>query len=179
MQENWQELKNLIIRSQNGDKEAYRQFLQHLYPWVESKVKSKVFNKHDCSDVTQNIMLSLHKALATFNEAYDLAPWVNIICKRRIVDYIRRTSRNQELFELSGDEGATNYMGAANIESIREQYELLSNLPDKLLQPILLTKILGHSTTEAAEILNIKENALRTRLSRAFRLIEQNLDKNI
>lgn len=172
------EFKKLLVNAQAGDKESYRQFLQKIYPWVEGKVEYKVFQRDDMNDVMQEIMLSIHKSLNTYDEAYPVIPWLNAICQRRIIDYIRKTSKKQE-FEKSDDDDVTNYVGSENIESIQEQFEILSELPENLVKPIWLTKIVGHSTQEAAQMLNIKENALRTRLSRAFKLIEQKLKEDL
>ena len=166
----------LIERSQQGDKEAYRQFLNALYPWIEGRVGRRVFNESECADVVQDVMISVHKSLNTFDSSYSFLPWLLAICNRRIVDYIRKKGRIEEQ-EISGELDVTNVEGSANIDSVREQYELLAPLPENLLRPVWLTKIEGFSTAEAAEKLGIKENALRTRLSRAFKMIEKYLEE--
>ena len=172
----WESIKILFIESQAGDQNSYRELLTTLSPWIQQKVRSKVFKTDDCEDLVQETLVSIHKALHTYDSSYDPAPWVYAITKRRIIDYIRKTMRKNEFISENNEQAVTNHIGIANIESVREKFELLKDLPENLLRPILLTKIIGHSTSEAAQILNIKENALRTRLSRGFRLIEKKLD---
>lgn len=172
----WDKIKILLIESQAGDQNSYRELLSELFPWIQQKVRSKVFKSDDYEDIVQDTLISIHKALHTYDSSYEPAPWVFAITKRRIIDYIRKTGRKNDLFTENNQQAVTNHIGKANIESVREEFELLEDLPENLLRPILLTKIIGHSTSEAAQILNIKENALRTRISRGFRLIEKKLD---
>ncbi len=167
-----------MIRSQQGDQNSYREFLALIYPIIQSKVKRKVFCDNDVHDVIQEVMVSIHQSLATYDSAYPIHPWLHTICQRRVIDYIRKTSKFSELHD--GQEfDVTNHVGAANIESEVEKYELLDPLNEETKRAVIMTKVYGLSTAEAATELGIKENALRTRLSRAFKDIEKFLKKDI
>ena len=169
-----EKLKLLMISTQKGDQAAYKEFLSLIYPIIHSKVTRKVFSENDTHDVIQEVMISIHQSLGTYDSNYPLFPWIHTICHRRIIDYIRKISRinkfcSEEEFDV------TNHAGPANIESEWEKYEILQTLSPENKTAIVLTKVYGLSTTEAAKEMNIKENALRTRLSRAFKEIEKNL----
>lgn len=171
-------LSKLIVQAQAGQKDAYREFLRLLYPYIEKKLSRKVFDKDDLHDVTQEVILSIHKSLATYDPKYPIGAWLHTICQRRLVDYIRKISKIAENI-TSEEYDVTNHIGAANIYSEREHYELLDELSPSYKEVIILTKVQGFSTAEAAEKLGIKENALRTRLSRAFRELEKILKSNL
>ena len=175
---NINDLTELISKAQNGDKASYREFFNQLYPYIEGKVKNRIFNPSDISDVVQEVLISIHQSLNTYDPKYALAPWVNTICQRRIIDYIRKISRLED-FAQSEEFDVTNSIGAANINSEEEAYEVLNMVSPKYREVIVLTKIVGHSTAEAAKILGIKENALRTRVSRGFKELEAALKKEL
>ncbi|MAF76916.1 MAG: hypothetical protein CME63_09500 [Halobacteriovoraceae bacterium] len=171
-------LKELLIQTQEGNQESYKLFLKKVIPLIEKKVNKTVFNKSDRPDLIQEILMSIHQSLATYDSAYDVEPWLYTITQRRIIDYIRRIARHQK-FNCTEEFDVTNHIGQANIQSEMENYEILNILSNENRKAILLTKLYGHSTAEVAAELNIKENALRTRLSRAFKEIENYLKKEL
>lgn len=171
-------LRELMIRSQAGDQSSYKEFLALVYPLIQAKIRKKVFNDDDCHDVIQEVMVSIHQSLATYDSAYPIHPWLHTICQRRVIDYIRKASKFNELHDRQ-EFDVTNAVGAANIESEVEKYEVLQPLNEQTKTAVILTKVYGLTTAEAATQLGMKENALRTRLSRAFKDIEKFLKKDI
>ncbi len=178
MKDSDDKLKALMIRSQQGDQNSYREFLTLIYPIIEGKVRKKVFSEDDRNDVIQEIMVSIHQSLATYDDHYPIHPWIHTICQRRVIDYIRKSCKFNELHD-DKEFDVTNHAGAANVESEMEKFEILKPLSEEVKKAVILTKVYGLSTAEAATELGIKENALRTRLSRAFKDIEKFLKKDI
>lgn len=168
------QLQTLLIKSQNGDQKAYTEFLTTISYFIENRVKFKVFHIDDIQDVVQMILLSIHKSLATYDQTRPALPWVMTIIDRRIIDYIRKITNISENESLSDEIDVTFGAEGTNI-SVMESLEVFNCLSDDLQKAIKLTKFDGYSTLEAAEILGIKENALRTRVSRAMTLIKNEL----
>jgi len=164
-------LSELLVLSQKGDKLAYQRFFEKICPIIEKRVRKKVFNDNDISDVFQNVLLSIHQSLHTYDKKRSVYPWVYTITDRRIIDYIRKLSTKSAKETLTSDGDVTIFKDIAKYD-MEEVSEVLNALPENLRGPIELTKIKGYSTKEAAEILKIKENALRTRISRAIKLLK-------
>lgn len=169
------QLRNLLILSQKGDKIAYEKFLNLILELIESKVKRKVFDINDQDDVVQSILLSIHKSLQTYDSQKEVLPWIATIAERRIIDYIRKYSRVKK-YETQAPEGDVTFYGHHTKEILTgDLYDLLEGLPESMRTPIELTKIDGLSTKEASLTLGIKENALRTRISRGLGLLKKKL----
>ncbi|MFZ4714624.1 MAG: RNA polymerase sigma factor [Bacteriovoracaceae bacterium] len=173
---NDENLKILLLASQAGNKESYRQFLEIIMPIVEKKCQHGVFKKDHVDDLVQESMLAIHKGLSTFDSNRPVIPWVYVIIQHKIIDYLRKSARNKEdstgfemdtIAEVKQD--VTNESPKAN--------DLIERLPEKLRQPLYLTKVKGYSTAEAAKLLGMKENALRTRLSRAYEKLKQLIEE--
>lgn len=172
-------LKSLFIKSQNGDQDSYRKLLNEIVPIIEFRVRRKVFEEKDQCDVTQEVLLSIHRSLASYDRRFDVKPWVISICERRIVDYIRKVTRRNNVEYLTQDTDVT--FGTSDAKSILEMNEdveqLMKDLPKESRQALLLTKVKGHTTKEAAAILGVKENALRTRISRSLSFLKKRSSK--
>ncbi len=162
--------KDLILKTLEGDQVACEKFLLSLLPKINARIYNKIQRKEDHEDVKQNALMGIYKSLHTFDVTKSVTPWVNAIIDFKIADYYRSKSRIQDK-EVNIDNERVTIPGVeANIDF--EMIDMIEQLPEKFIQPIVLTKIKGHSTKEAAEILNIKENALRTRISRGVQKLE-------
>ena len=175
MKNNRDVLVQLMTRSQNGDPISYQKLLEALVPLIEIRIRRKVFEVKNQSDVIQDVLFSIHKSLASYDNRFDVKPWVIAICERRIVDYIRKVTRRDSHEVLSENGDVTNHFidTKSLLESRQELEELMKDLPEASKQALLLTKIDGYSTKEAAEILGVKQNALRTRISRSLDLLKE------
>jgi len=134
---------------------------------IRAAVRRGVFNLHDQDDVVQDILMSIHKSLPSYDSKRSPIPWVSTIIHRKVIDYIRKTTRNNEREILSDDGDVTFYPDQTN-SNTEEDLKILESLPPEMKKIIEMTKIEGHTTSEVAQMLGIKENALRTRISRAM-----------
>lgn len=166
-------IRSLLIAAQSGDQKAYRNLLEVLYPYVGSIVKRKVFDTNEVLDIQQDIILSIHRSLNTYDPDREPFPWINAITHRRIIDYIRKITRKNENEGHFKDGEVTIPTFDSNIKT--EDIEWLQEVNEETRHAILLTKVQGHSTAEAANMLGIKENALRTRVSRGIRKLKNYL----
>ncbi len=170
------DLEDLLFKSLNGDKHAYRQFFQGITPLVES-IAQKAFKKEDVSDIVQEIFLSIHKSLPSFDPGRPVKPWVAAIANRRVIDYIRKLSTRNDKEELTADGDVTIYVDQTNTTITDDVPPVLDILPEETKRAIVLTKFEGYSTKEAADILGLKSNALRTRISRGLNLIKRKIEE--
>ncbi len=162
-----EEIKHLAVKAQKGDQKAYKSFLEEVYLYILKRCSKKIFYKDDREDVAQEILVSIHRGLNTFNPEKKITPWINAIIEFRSIDYFRKKSSIQSKEVQASEDEVTNLKAISNTQY--EMIDLINSLPKKYSRPILLTKVYGHSTREASLIMNIKENALRTRLSRAIK----------
>ncbi len=175
MKIDWEKLRALIIQSQKGDKDAYRDFLKEARNFVLYKVQNKVFNKDDVDDIVQDTLISIHKSLNTYDSQRALGPWMTTICERKVIDYIRKITKRNEFVVVDNNLDVT--IQTPDTNTLIEAKEIMGIIPGKLSEPIELTKIKGLSSKEAAEELGINENALRTRVSRGLAKIKQFLEE--
>lgn len=87
----------------------------------------------------------------------------------RSVDLIRKRKNWEEI---------PSTVPAVNDDTTEVMQTLLA-MPEKYRMPLYLTAVCGYSTAESAKILGITDAGLRTRLTRARRMLAKELELNI
>ena len=79
--------------AQGGDTGAYRHVLQACVPLAAAAARRQGVPPDLLDDVVQDVLVSLHRALATYDAERPFAPWLRVIARRRAVDALRRRAR--------------------------------------------------------------------------------------
>ena len=143
-------------------------------------------NQQDAEDILQETFIKAYKALPKFEGRSSLSTWLYRIATNEALMFLRK----KRPVLISVDEPIENDEGDERPRQIIDwccipENELMSTearanldhsvqqLPESLQTVFLLRDIEGLSTRETAEVLDISESAVKTRLSRArFRLRE-------
>lgn len=157
----------LLIKAQDGDKIAYYDFLNQCTLFLRDRLKKWIYRSEIREEIIQEILIGVHKSLTTFLPDRDAYAWVMGIARFKVIDHLRKNPEKYQ--ELTSDV-------TFHQEMTNDIYESLNDLPELVKEALLLTKVDGLSTKEAAKSLGIKENALRTRVSRALALLKKELE---
>src|SRR5436190_116907 len=95
----------LMQRAQQGDTVAYVQLLNEITPILRRVIRRQrsFLSAADIEDLVQEVLLSVHAVRATYDPARPFMPWLFAITRNRLVDGVRRYSR-QGAREISFDE---------------------------------------------------------------------------
>ena len=92
----WESWARLMKRVQEGDQEAYRQFLDEIGPVLFNFVRRRVFNPEMVRDVYQEVLLTLHKARHTYEPSRPLGPWLFTVARNSMLDALGRNRKFAE-----------------------------------------------------------------------------------
>ncbi|MGB5076684.1 MAG: sigma factor, partial [Sphingorhabdus sp.] len=134
-------LRDLMKRSQAGDKQAYAVLLEQMSRWL-TRFFSRKIAYHAVDDLVQETLISVHRKRASYNSSRPFLPWLAAIARYRWVDRLRQTYRHaadelQDQFSTASHEDVV----GAKISIDR----LLHQLPEGQAQAIRLVKIDGLS----------------------------------
>lgn len=160
----------MAILAQEGDKAAYKEFLNVLYSYIKSSLNRKFGLLVDVEDLTQECIIGVHKNMASFLPSRPIKPWLNAIIRYKVADYFRVLSKRKEVFLENLDIPVTNHQEESN--SI-DMIELLKAMPETYQRALQLTVIDGLSYKEVALKEQISEGALRKRISRAYKELRE------
>ena len=160
-EERW---RALMIDAQKGHQKAYQTLLSEVVGAVKGLTARYVFNPSSRDDCVQEVLIAIHKARHTYDPSRAFKPWLFAIVRFRITDHLRAQMRHSKR-EVYVEEKEFTERPAQ--EAVVDHSETIVNdaiklLPKDYREPIRLTKIEGHTTRAAAEMLQISEAALRT-----------------
>ena len=138
---------------------------------------------HDAEDATQETFLRVLRYSPKLAEVEDPKTWLARIAWRVAVDRSKKRGWQREMrledpekpiAEIaSADAPADQTMHGAQVSAVLEK--LISALPEKLRQPLILSTIEEMSPREVAATLGINEAAVRSRVFRARQILKEKL----
>jgi RNA polymerase sigma-70 factor (ECF subfamily) len=171
-------LEKLITEFRNGDQKSYRTFLIEISKIVKVVVGKKIA-KNDVEDVVQEILISVHKSLHTYNLDRPFFPWLYAICCFRINDFLRKFYLQQSHKTLDIDDVIDFLQDVTNDPSNSELINEIFLTIDKKHQHILTMVYLeGFTFKEAGEKINMSESAIKVAAHRIVKKIKEKFVKN-
>jgi RNA polymerase sigma-70 factor (ECF subfamily) len=173
--------RELIERVRAGEERAFRLLVERYEPAVASVVTAMLGRGEEAEDVGQETFIRFYRSIDRFRGEAALGTYLTRIAINLSLNALKRRNRLAARF-LSRDEAralperATE--GGEEIER-RESERLvrraIGRLDPKHRAVVVLRMIEGYSTRETAAILDVREGTVLSRLSRAMRKLEADL----
>jgi RNA polymerase sigma-70 factor (ECF subfamily) len=178
----------LITRIRNGERDAYRPIVQRYQSRLHSMIMGMVRNTEDARDLTQGAFIKAYENIHDFRIESSFYTWLYRIARNLTIDHCRkgtrrRTSALDDAIAPRDDDG--NILESTHAEApekllrrkeLRERiFGALDELAEEHREIILLREIDGLSYKEIAEILNLPEGTVMSRLFYARRKLQVTL----
>ncbi len=168
-------LGQLMARAQAGDRDAYRTLLETLAPLLRGLVAARRRGaaSDEVEDLVQEILLSVHVSMASYDPARPFLPWLFAILRNRLADGARRYARKKAR-EVQVDDMDVTFAAAApkslaeGLEDAGALQQALQRLPPGQRQAIELLKLREMSLKEASRHTGTSEGALKVATHRAM-----------
>ncbi|MEM7027109.1 MAG: sigma-70 family RNA polymerase sigma factor [Pseudomonadota bacterium] len=167
-------LETLMSQAQNGDNKAYAELLTEISPLIENFLKGKLSNPEDVNDVTQEVLISVHKASQTYDPSRPFKVWLFAITRYRLNDFLRSVYAqkargadidfNDDDLEIVSENDVTN-----DYEDIEFFHKALGKLPEKQQKILTMLKLEGYSVRETSIAMGMKESAVKVCAHRALK----------
>lgn len=171
-----------MAQAQTGDENAYKQLLAGIYPIIQRFLLSKFGPLGTSEDMTQECLIAIHKARHTYDPKRPFQPWMFAVVRYKSIDLLRKKQKQWQR-EISDDEYVATYSVSdtnTQIEGEREMVrEALDGLPEEMKRAVVLTKIDGLNTKEAAHKEGVSQVALRSRVSRAYKVLRKKMEREL
>lgn len=129
----------------------------------------RVGDQDAAEDLTQEVLLKVHRAGGDPEGVDDVAAWIYRIARNTLIDHYRRTTRHPQPEALLVDVGAVEEVGddAAVRELAQCLRPLIANLEPIYRDALTLVELDGLSQTSAAERAGISVSGMKSRVRRA------------
>ncbi len=180
-----------------GDMQPFEEFVEHFRASIFQYSYLTCRQREDAEDIAQETLLKAFESFDQLREPERIRPWIFRIAKnaclmrrrKSIFAPERELSLDELMPERNGD-GAHMQLQIADWSNLpdapllrKELGEVLADavaeLPDKYRSVILLRDMQELSTAETAEILEIGEDTVKTRLHRARLALRRKLDEKL
>jgi len=182
--------RELIGRMQAGDPSAVAELTSTYGPRIHQLAFRYMKNWEDAEEVTQDVLLKVHRKIDAFRGDAALSSWIYRITFNTAMSRLR-TGRQARAAEQPQNDRQSNDMPArapepADWSSLADDQVLrremrerllkaLTHLPEVYRVPVVLRDIQGLSTEEASAVLHVKTQTLKSRLHRGRLILREYL----
>lgn len=153
-----------VQQAQSGDSEVFIQLCRQIEPEMYGMARSILNRDEDCADVMQEATLKAYQAIRSLRQPEFFKTWMLRILINECRQHLRRQKNIVEadavVTQLESHTTSTEY------EKI-ELREAVGRLDDPLRTVVLLHYFQDMPIRQVAEVLNISETAVKSRLFRA------------
>ncbi|MBB4100436.1 sigma-70 family RNA polymerase sigma factor [Sphingomonas kyeonggiensis] len=177
---------DLATMSLAGSDGAYAEIVRRYRTPLFRLINGSVPDPDEALDLTQETLVSAHRALRRYDPARPMRSWLSAIALNKCRDWARRRKVRQfftfardidDAAELIADDRPDQAVAAEDRQELARLRRAISTLSASLREPLLLHTVEGLSQSEAAEILGISEKAVETRLRRARIQLHEHLGR--
>ena len=173
-----QSIETLMALAITGDQRAYclalTQIKRLIYPFLLKHLSGSA----EIEDVLQDVLLSVHKALKTYDGSRPFKPWIFAITRYRLNDFLRKSYKDtlrdaEDLTQVDAMPQAHSAETSISYETIHKE---ISKLPTKQSQILQMIHSDGYTSREVAANLNMREIAVRVAAHRAYKILRKKLE---
>lgn len=169
-------LERLMEQFLDGDPRAFDEIFRRVAPRVVGLLRAMSGDSRLAEDLAQTTFLKVHRARESYQRGAPLEPWIFAIARRTFIDHRRRVIRSP--VRLSDDGALPEQLpeppeGPQGFERLTDEQAhalrtRLQSLPEAQREALVLLKIQGLSTAEAAAITGSTVGAIKLRAHRAY-----------
>lgn len=162
-----------MAAAQEGDQGAYRQLLEAAQPMVFGYLRKRMESETAAEDVTQEVLLTMHRVRHTYDPTRPFEPWLFAIARSRLIDHLRRRRRISAIEVLT--DNLPEVAASATEMAGDSVFEILDRLPATQREAFVMLKLEGLTTEEAAARAGVSVSALKVRAHRAYKALRKSL----
>lgn len=153
-------LEYLVKRARMGDAQAFIELIEANKQSMYKVARSYFSNEEDIGDAIQDTIETCYRSLGDLKQERYFRTWLIRILINKCIDIIRK-NRRENPAEMFPDQGICD-PALSNCEF----EELMRSLDEKYRTVLLLYYSEGFKISEIAQLLDMEENTVKSRLSR-------------
>jgi RNA polymerase sigma factor (sigma-70 family) len=173
----------IISQIREGNSSLYEILIRRNNPYLYKIGRSYGYSHHDTEDLMQETLVKAYYALSTFEERSTFRTWLTRIMLNECYHKKRKQRSQKEIYTHQPQEHMSTGMKQPIPSIISRELgkvieQALQELPEEYRMVFTLRELNGHSTLETAELLNMSEANIKTRLSRAKAMMRKVVEKH-
>jgi len=185
----------LVAGLQAGDQAAVRELAVRYGPRIQQLAMRHMKNREDAEEVTQDVLLKVHRKIDAFRGDAALSSWIYRITFNTAMSRLRQNraaraaaqERDRVEALLETGEQARTLAEPADWSRMPDEHVMraqlrealaaaVAELPEIYRAPVVLRDIEGLTTEEASSRLKVKDQTLKSRLHRGRLMLREKLE---
>ena len=167
----------LVIRASSGDPEAFRLLVRRFQETIFRWALGTTGDRDDADDVTQQVLLKVHRHLGALREGGHLRTWLFRVTHNTALELHRTRGRraaalDRELLLTPGERLAIEPVDSIDMDRTMTLVQYyFRELPDRQRLIFDLVDLQGFTPAEIADMLDMEQVTVRANLCKARRAI--------
>ena len=173
-----------MAAAQRGDRAAYEKLLRDCVPFIVAVARRRGITPDRTDDVVQEVLLTIHRARATYDPGRSFDAWLRVIVERRAIDVIRQAQRQgaREVhaplaYENHAAEGVSPAAGIERLEKSGWVRAAVAELPKRQREAVHQLMLEEKSLDDAAALTGRSKGSLKVNLHRALNALRLKIDR--
>jgi RNA polymerase sigma factor (sigma-70 family) len=165
----------LMADAQKGDRVAYEKLLRDCAPLSASLARRRGVPPDRIDDVVQEVLLTVHRARATYDPRRSFEAWLRTIVERRAIDLLRQARRHGQrevyaplAYESYADEAMDHSARIEHQDKAKQIGAALTALPPRQREAVQHLMVDERSLADAALLTRRSKGSLKVSLHRAL-----------
>jgi RNA polymerase sigma-70 factor (ECF subfamily) len=159
-------MESLITKAQKGDEEAFIQAINEYMSSMYRIASIRLQSEEDIGDAIQETILSAYKDLHKLRQPQFFKTWLVRILINKCNDIVQSRGRVVYVEDYSQIDSSLSFTHT-NVDSDIDFHQTLTLLSESHRTVIILHYVNGFTSREISEILDEKENTIKSKLNRA------------
>nr|WP_136251903.1 sigma-70 family RNA polymerase sigma factor [Ningiella ruwaisensis] len=171
----------LVISCQLGEKDAFDRLITLWYPKLMRYARYTLRDETRAQDAVQHSMEALCKSIKKLDDPQAFPKWIYRILHFKCADLISQHQKQRVVIDALTQENTVEDQPYNKIDETPPLDELdaaLSALPAKLYKVVHLYYLEGFSVKEIAELINVREGTVKSRMYEARQMLKRHVEKN-
>ncbi len=157
-------MRKIVEKAMNGDKDSFSELINYLKMDLYKIAKVRLKNEDDILDAIQETIISSYKSIKKLNNPDNFKKWIiKILINKCNNIYLEKNNNNISLEEFTNIYEYEDEKDFSNIE----MEDILKYLNDEEKMIITLYYLEDYKSKEIAWLLDMNENTVKTKISRA------------
>lgn len=165
------------VLAQKGDARAYRALLTDIHPYIINAVSGQLANPEWAEEIAQEVLISVHKSLHTYQADRPFKPWLRAIINFRKSDFLRKHYRqkNHESVPLDDVDYKENVTEPTAMGELKDIEGALDTLPDTQRRIFQMIKLEGQTIKDVAKTMDMSASAVKVSAHRTMKKLQAHL----
>lgn len=165
----------LAQAAQKGDEKSYHKLLSEIAPYIRNILIPSLSNADAADDVTQEVLISVHKSLSSYGPDRPFKPWLSSIINFRRTDYLRKYYSKKDDQKTSLDNPdyiSQNVTDSTYTGELKDIETALEAVPEDHRKIFKMIKIEGYTAKEVANEMGMNESAVKVSAHRTMKKLQ-------